>query len=63
MRTRVRFFKVSLGMGQMASTSWIATTNGTFLEVAFQDVAPRESVTAKYTHVWSISSVSKQVAL
>ena len=63
MRTRVRFFKMSLGMGQMASTSWIATTNGTFLEVAFQDVAPRESVTAKYTHVRSISSVCSKLDL
>jgi hypothetical protein len=50
-------------MGQMASTSWIATTNGAFLEVAFQDVAPREGVTAKYTHVRSISSVCSKLDL
>jgi hypothetical protein len=47
----------------MASTSGITTANGAFLEMALQNVAPRESVTTKYTHVRSVSSVSKKVAL
>lgn len=47
----------------MASTSWIATTNGAFLEMAFQDVAPREGITTKYTHVRSIPSVCSKLDL
>ena len=63
MRTRVRFLQMSLSVRQMAGSSWIATTNGAFLEMALQDVAPGESVTAKYTHVRSVSSVCSRLDL
>jgi hypothetical protein len=47
----------------MASTSGITTANGAFLEMALQNVAPRESVTTKYTHVRSVSSVCSKLDL
>jgi hypothetical protein len=54
---------MSLSMRQMAGTGWITTTNGTFLEMALQNIAPREGITTKYAHVRSISSMSKKMAL
>ena len=50
-------------MRQMASTGWITTTNGAFLEMAFQNVASREGITAKYAHVRSISGICSRLDL
>ena len=44
-------------MRQMAGTGWITTTNGTFLEMALQNIAPREGIATKYAHIRSISSI------
>lgn len=46
-----------LSVRQMAGACWIATADGTLLEVALQDVTPRKSVSTKYAHVRSISSI------
>lgn len=50
-------------MGKMTGTCWVTTTNGTLLEVALQDVTAGEGVSAKHTHVWTISGVCSGLEL
>ena len=54
---------MSLSFVGIANISRIATNDRTFLEVESQEVAPRERVTAKSTHVWSIFSVCSKLDL
>jgi hypothetical protein len=48
---------MSLSMGKLSRTSWIATTDRTALGMSFLIVAPRENGTAIFTNIGSFSIV------
>jgi hypothetical protein len=54
---------MSLRVRQVTNTSGVTTADGTLLEVAFQDIATREGVTAQNAHVRAITGVSEEMAL
>jgi hypothetical protein len=63
LRTRVRFLEMRLSVGQMTKPRRIPTTDRAFLEMTLQNITARECVTAKYAHVWTVTSMSEQMAL
>ena len=52
---------VSLRVRQVTDASGVTTADGTLLEVAFQDIATREGITAQNAHVRAITGVCEVV--
>ncbi len=53
----MRLLQMRLCVREMTSSGGITAANGALLEVALQNIAPRESVSTKYAHVGSVTSV------
>ena len=53
---------VSLRVRQVTDASGVTTADGTLLEVAFQDIATREGITAQNAHVRAITGVCEVVS-
>jgi hypothetical protein len=54
---RLRPLQVCLRVREMTRSRWVTSPQRALLEVTLQDVASRERVLAKNTHVWAIASV------